>query len=276
MKRYILIVSRKLPLNFRKAFSRGVCYTIQIQMYKLLLNTQHHEKLPFKFIFTFIKFTGNKLKFKKSLFLIEILKGQHKSYSQIGQDLFVLFTLNRKRNGFFVEIGAGDGVHLSNTYLLENEFGWTGILVEPNKSFYSECCRNRTSLVKNNLILNRSGSKIKFYEKELGEFSHADGFGDSSASYVIDSYEVQTIEFNNLFNELNPPIVIDFLSIDTEGSEFEILRSVDFNKFKPKIICIEHNFNKKRRKSYKRLLTQYGYELMYPGISRWDSWFVLK
>lgn len=276
MKSYIFILSRKLLLNFRKTLSRGVCYTIQIQIYKLLLSKQHHKKLPLKLIFTFIKFTGNVLKFKKSLFLIEILNSQHKSYSQIGQDLFVLFILNGKRNGFFVEIGAGDGVHLSNTYLLENEFGWTGILVEPNRSFYSECSRNRTSLVKQNLILDRNGSRIKFYEKEIGEFSHADGFGDSSASLIIDSYEVQSIEFNNLFNEINPPIVIDFLSIDTEGSEFEILRSVDFNKFRPRIICIEHNFNKKRRRSYKKLLAQYGYELMYPGVSRWDSWFVLK
>ena len=51
--------------------------------------------------------------------------------SQINQDIFVLYTLNWKRNGFFVEFGATDGMDLSNTYLLEKDFGWRGILSEP-------------------------------------------------------------------------------------------------------------------------------------------------
>ena len=51
--------------------------------------------------------------------------------SQIYQDIFVLYTLNWKRNGFFVEFGATNGFDLSNSYLLEKDFGWKGILCEP-------------------------------------------------------------------------------------------------------------------------------------------------
>ena len=57
------------------------------------------------------------------------------SYAQIQQDLFILCELNFKRNGFFVEFGATDGIKLSNTYLLEKEFGWTGVLVEPARCY---------------------------------------------------------------------------------------------------------------------------------------------
>ena len=63
----------------------------------------------------------------------EIIKYWHKSRSQLRQDLFVLSQLDFKRNGYFVEFGATNGFNLSNTHLMEKEFGWTGILAEPAK-----------------------------------------------------------------------------------------------------------------------------------------------
>src|SRR5215475_12583513 len=59
---------------------------------------------------------------------LRLLKDSH---SQLRQDIFVLSELNFKRGGFFVEFGAADGLQLSNTYLLEREFGWHGIVAEP-------------------------------------------------------------------------------------------------------------------------------------------------
>jgi len=55
-----------------------------------------------------------------------------KYYSQLGQDKWVLEKLDYKENGFFIEIGAYDGITLSNTYSLEKDFGWDGICVECN------------------------------------------------------------------------------------------------------------------------------------------------
>jgi hypothetical protein len=92
---------------------------------------------------------------------------------------------------------------------------------------------------------------------------------------VIAEYDVKTLKFEEIFNDFKSTPKIDFLSIDTEGSEFEILQSIDFSRYRPLVICIEHNFHKANRIRYKKLLQHNGYKLKYSGISRWDSWFVL-
>ena len=66
-----------------------------------------------------------------------------RSYSQLGQDLTVLKFYNDKRDGYFIELGASDGITLSNTYLLEKEFGWKGICAEPVPVKYEALCKNR-------------------------------------------------------------------------------------------------------------------------------------
>ena len=53
------------------------------------------------------------------------------SFSQIGQDKRVLDFYQNKKNGYFVEVGANDGKRLSNTYLLEKDYNWKGICIEP-------------------------------------------------------------------------------------------------------------------------------------------------
>jgi len=59
-------------------------------------------------------------------------------YSQLNQDLWVLDTLKHKRNGIFVDVGAFDGINLSNTYLLEKEHGWNGICIEANSESFKK------------------------------------------------------------------------------------------------------------------------------------------
>ena len=68
---------------------------------------------------------------------------QENMKAQIGQDIFVLFSLSWKRNGYFVEFGATNGVDLSNTYLLEKNFNWNGILAEPAKVWHKDLVSNR-------------------------------------------------------------------------------------------------------------------------------------
>jgi len=262
-------------INLKKIKYRGVFYTIKIEVYKILLDQKYTKSRLKKIALVILKFFAKNLRIKQAQFFLKLIEGNNESYSQIGQDLFVLFTLKNKKNGFFLEVGAGDGINLSNTYLLEKYYNWTGILIEPSKTFYNKCINTRKCTVKNNLLLDREASKLKFYEKKVGEFSHSEGFGNSLASDVIAEYDVKTLKFEEIFNDFKSTPKIDFLSIDTEGSEFEILQSIDFSRYRPLVICIEHNFHKANRIRYKKLLQHNGYKLKYSGISRWDSWFVL-
>ena len=209
-------------------------------------------------------------------FILKILDDDVIYHSQLGQDLFVLETLKQKKNGFFIEIGAGNGKYLSNTYLLEREYDWDGILVEPNKSSFKDCTNLRHCKVINKLILNSKMATVLFHEKRIGEFSFSEGYGNNNSNDVIDSYEIEAIRFEEIFRDFSSIPDIDFLSIDTEGSEVEILSSIDFSKYRPNIICIEHNYVKTNRVYIKNFLKSNGYIIVYSGVSMWDSWFVRK
>jgi FkbM family methyltransferase len=186
------------------------------------------------------------------------------SYSQIGQDLEVMKFYNNKRNGYFIEIGASNGITLSNTYLLETEFQWSGICVEPIPIQFQALCQNRpNSLCCNLAVYNTSGIDVTF---DIS--NHADVLSGISAhidchSHIVNAdktqIQVKTISFNDLLKTYNAPSYIEYLSLDTEGSELEILKSVDFSKYKFGLIDVEHNFVEPRRSLIRELLEQNGY-----------------
>lgn len=207
----------------------------------------------------------------------DVLRHLGDSKSQLQQDIFVLTELCFKTGGYFVEFGATNGVDLSNTYLLEKGFGWTGILAEPARSWHSELKKNRSSIIESKCVWSTSGQTLKFNETASGEFSTIDVFSDlDQHSRVRESgqrYEVETISLVDLLETYNAPNEIDYLSIDTEGSEYDILNSFDFERFKFKVITCEHNFTPQREKIHD-LLTQHGYVRKFEEISEFDDWYV--
>ena len=84
---------------------------------------------------------------------------------------------------------------------------------------------------------------------------------------------MNTVSLSDLLVRHNAPRDIDFLSVDTEGSEFDILASFDFNSYRISVITCEHNFSPQREKIHKLLLSN-GFSRVYQGFSRWDDWFV--
>src|ERR1700736_5707448 len=94
----------------------------------------------------------------------QLLQYLRKSKSHLRQDLFVLSQFNFKTNGFFVEFGATNGVHLSNTYQIEKEFGWGGILAEPAKCWHKDLKNNRSSSIETNCVWKDSHSTLQFNE----------------------------------------------------------------------------------------------------------------
>lgn len=206
-----------------------------------------------------------------------LIKSIPKTTSQIGQDLFVLSETNFKKNGFFVEFGATNGISLSNTYILEKEYGWRGILAEPAKFWQIELANNRICNIEHNCVWKESGITMTFTEADMSEYSTISKFksADSLSQHRGGiSYAVQTISLEALLDKYNAPSVIDYLSIDTEGSEFDILENFDFNKYKFKLITCEHNHSENRQKIF-QLLTKNGYTRKYESISRVDDWYVL-
>ena len=167
------------------------------------------------------------------------------SYSQLGQDTFVAKYFKHKKNGFFVEIGVGNGIHLSNTYLLEKKYNWKGDLCEANPKTQESIKINRTSKLETNAVYAVSNKKMKFNICIFNDLSGLQHSMKTSLSHhqkqIKETIEIDTISLNDLLEKHKAPKKIDYISLDTEGSEYEILSTFDFNKYKVKIWSIEHN-----------------------------------
>jgi FkbM family methyltransferase len=198
-----------------------------------------------------------------------------RGFSQLGQDLWVLEQTNQKTGGYFVEFGACDGVFLSNTYLLEKSFSWTGICAEPNRELFHRLIKNRNCLCLQECIFSESGKTLPFLAAgELGtlqEFVASDSHGATRARALAESYAVSTISLNDLLEKALAPPIIDYLSVDTEGSEYEILRTFDFKRWIVRCWTIEHNYTESRDK-IAELMTSHGYQRI---AKDWDDWFYL-
>jgi len=109
----------------------------------------------------------------------ELLELMTLAQSQLGQDLFVINELKFKRNGFFVEFGATNGITLSNTHLLEKQFEWKGILAEPAKCWHAALNRNRDVHIVTDCVWSDSNSILNFNEVGIAELSTIDSFSSS-------------------------------------------------------------------------------------------------
>jgi len=207
----------------------------------------------------------------------ELLTLLPQSQSQLRQDLFVLSELGFKRGGFFVEFGAASGKELSNTWLLEKQFGWSGIVAEPAKCWHERLAANRTCAIENRCVWKSTGESMEFAEASEAEISTLTSFkaGDQHAASRRSSrhYQVETISLNDLMVDHRAPDKPDYLSIDTEGSELEILQAFDFKRHPFKVITCEHNYTPAREKIH-GLLTAAGYVRKYEKVSDFDDWYV--
>lgn len=204
---------------------------------------------------------------------VSLLHLLRSSPSQLHQDLFALSELDFKRVGYFVEFGATDGVTLSNTDYLEKEYGWTGILAEPGRRWHEQLKRNRSCHVETNCVWRDSTSILTFNETDIGEYSTIDNFSSSYAKKHGQRYSVKTISLEDLLDKYGAPRKIDYISIDTEGSEFDILSAFNFDKYEFGVLTIEHNFDTQREKIFK-LLTEKGYVRKYENLSQVDDWYL--
>jgi FkbM family methyltransferase len=142
-----------------------------------------------------------------------------------------------KQNGFFIELGANDGLTQSNTAFFEKKLGWTGILIEPSEIAYNKCKINRP----NSICLNYACVSNKYKDEYIyGDFSNdslmasIDGIRNNNSNLI----KVKAITLEQILNKYDCK-QIDFLSLDTEGYELNILEGLNLDKHRPKFMLIE-------------------------------------
>lgn len=166
-------------------------------------------------------------------------------YSQSGQDRWVDKIMKQKRDGYFLDIGAYDGVQTSNSYFFESERGWTGICIECDPGPFS--------------ILN-GFRKSKNFPVAVTDYDGTCKFSNMSISDV--GIEVPCRRLSGILEEADAPEFIDYLSIDIEGHEFTVLNSLDLDRWRFGAMTVEHNLyavgDENKNKIYE-LLTAYGY-----------------
>jgi FkbM family methyltransferase len=197
------------------------------------------------------------------------------SNSEIDQELIAYLLLGS--NGYFVEFGACDGLLGSNTFFLEKCQGWTGILAEPIPGWHAQIKKNRTAEAYPYAVYSSTGIQIEFSETNQPGLSTISGYEQAdwhgAEREGAKKYDVETISLRDLLILAKAPRMIDFLSIDTEGSEYKILSQFPFEEYSFKFITIEHNHSESRAK-IKELMNSKNYFEILPKYSGGDWWFV--
>lgn len=195
--------------------------------------------------------------------------------SQIGQDEWVLEMLKYKEAGVFVEIGAGDGKSLSNTYTLEKLFDWSGLCIEPSRQF-ANLQINRTCQVEDHPIFDKDGEEVIYVEdSSKGTKNSLSGIKSQIDTHKVKGKELlkKTKTLATVLTEKKMPQKIDYISIDTEGSEFTILKNFPFSAWDIKLITVEHNYIEPKRTQIYQLLTQNGFIRDRITDSQWDDFY---
>ena len=195
-----------------------------------------------------------------------------KTYSMNKEDVFINNYFKKKR-GFFVDVGAYHPLELSNTYLLYKK-GWNGINIDINSlsiDYFNYLRPNDLNI--NIAVANRSGLNTIYYQKNKSPLNTLNLkqaskiFSGGFKRKKIKSHKLTSIIDKTKFKGKK----INFLNIDAEGNDFEVLKSLNFIKYKPKLICVEliDKFNPnerevKKNKIYKFLI-QKKYKLAWSG-----------
>jgi FkbM family methyltransferase len=151
-----------------------------------------------------------------------------------------------KENGFFVEIGALDGIIFSNSYIFEKYLNWSGICVEPDLRWKDSIIQNRKCNISFNVISDTSNLDVDFCTHKNGgeSFVKTEKRSWIYDNDIIDIYKVKTLTLTDLLDLNNSPKLIDWISVDTEGSEIKIIsKFLSDSKYNVNFINIEHTSN---------------------------------
>lgn len=205
-------------------------------------------------------------------------------HSQIFQDIFASFVIKNEFDNTFLEFGATNGLSLSNTYMLEKELGWSGVLAEPDVQWFDSLKKNRPNTkIITKCIWKKSNEKLNFFSSDEGVLSTLEEFKYSDAESLPGNSElrnksgknivVETISLNDVIKQYFNGKCPSYISVDTEGSEFEILSSFNFLDYRPAVFTVEHNFSKSQN-MIDELLISNNYVRIFKNLTVFDAWYV--
>lgn len=194
-------------------------------------------------------------------------------YSQIGQDKWVHSVLGNKKDGFFVDIGAGDGIKFSNTYFFEKSVNWKGICVDANDDFMLNLRKNRNCDVIGALVYSETDKELEFAVSEITSGILNEYTGPFTTNNK--TIKKKSMELQNILDYFEAPLIIDYLSLDVEGNEFNVLKNFSFDKYKFRCITVAHNephIGVKNRIEIRVLLENNGYRFVKgnDNVNNWD------
>lgn len=208
-----------------------------------------------------------------------LLHGQG-SYSQWQQECFALWATGGKRDGVFVEFGAADGVTHSNTHMLEEAYGWTGVLIEPLPWTFKELKRRRPHAMTLEAAVDPtySADPKPVQIVSAGQYSSIETYRTLDKHAATRAHrrvlDVRTINLNRTLLELIPGRQVDFMSIDVEGPELDIITGFDFDAITVQSLTIEVNDRDEDAAQLTRLLEAKGYVQPFSrAVTRGDLWF---
>lgn len=198
------------------------------------------------------------------------------SFSQAGQDEWVIQILGKKKFGYFLDIGAYDGIHFSNSLLLEQNFNWSGLLVEANKINFELLQKNRPRST--NILCAISDST------GFGVLNNLNMSSKIIAQETVCSPDsVEQMTFTELFQKYNVPKEIDYMSLDIEGYESKALIKFPFHSHICKTLTVEHNLyidGPNNKNKIKNILLHNDYLIFKENITcdgnAFEDWYIHK
>lgn len=214
-----------------------------------------------------------------------------KYHGQYQQDKYLDKLFKKKLNGTFVDIGAHDGLTFSNSYFFEKERNWKGVCVEPIPEIFSKLNEIRNCIKINGCISNKTGTekflrvKGEYVDTEMlsGLLNDYDArhleridreikeYGGSKEEIEVKCYDInQVLKDNNIQQ-------VDFFTIDTEGNELKILKTIHFDEFDFDIFLVENNYETEEMndfmssKGFKRI-KKIGHDEVYRNVKKLTVW----
>jgi hypothetical protein len=178
-------------------------------------------------------------------------------YSQMGQDRWVSEAVfPGVKNGFFLDVGSGDGTIMSNTKALEQK-GWTGICIDP----FPRNMQDRSCQIFKEVVFSKAGEQVKFW-------AHANGFwggivdtlGGKDKKAEAPIVEFTTVTLGDILERAKAPRFIHYVSMDIEGGEINALKGFPFDKYQIGALTVEHNYLEPKRSEIKALMESHGYK----------------